>query len=113
MSDATAVPLREQLTATAQPTLLVLFGAAMLLLVIACLNVSNLQLARASTRRREIAVRLAVGAGSGRIARQLLAEAMVLCDGGRDTRDRDRAGRCGGADHPATRQLAATSKYSG
>ena len=78
MSDATAVPLREQLTATAQPTLLVLFGAAMLLLVIACLNVSNLQLARASTRRREIAVRLAVGAGSGRIARQLLAEAMVL-----------------------------------
>ena len=78
MSDATAVPLREQLTATAQPTLLVLFGAAMLLLVIACLNVSNLQLARASTRRREIAVRLAVGAGSGRIARQLLAEALVL-----------------------------------
>ena len=78
MSDATAVPLREQLTATAQPTLLVLFGAALLLLVIACLNVSNLQLARASTRRREIAVRLAVGAGSGRIARQLLAEALVL-----------------------------------
>ena len=78
MSDATAVPLREQLTATAQPTLLVLFGAAMLLLIIACLNVSNLQLARASTRRREIAVRLAVGAGSARITRQLLAEAMVL-----------------------------------
>ena len=78
MSDATALPLREQLTAAAKPTLLMLFGAAMLLLVIACLNVSNLQLARASTRRRELAVRLAVGAGTSRLARQLFAEAIVL-----------------------------------
>jgi predicted permease len=79
MSDATAVPLREQLTATTRPVLLLLFGAAVVLLVIACLNVSNLQLARASTRRRELAVRLAVGAGRGRLMRQLFAEAVVLC----------------------------------
>ena len=78
MSDSTIIPLREQLTATARPTLLLLFGAAVVLLVIACLNVSNLQLARASTRRRELAVRLAVGAGRGRIARQMFAEALVL-----------------------------------
>ncbi len=78
MSDAAAVPIREQMTAASRPVILTLFAAAVLLLVIACLNVSNLQLARASTRRREMAVRLAVGAGSGRLTRQLLAEALVL-----------------------------------
>ena len=78
MSDAAAVPIREQMTAASRPVILTLFAAAVLLLVIACLNVSNLQLARASTRRREMAVRLAVGAGGGRLTRQLLAEALVL-----------------------------------
>jgi predicted permease len=78
MADATAVPLREVLTATARPTLLMLLAAAVLLLVIAALNVSNLQLARAAGRRRELAMRLAVGAGRGRLLRQLLAEAVVL-----------------------------------
>lgn len=82
MSDATAVPLREQLTATSRATVLTLFAAAVLLLVIACLNVSNLLLARVATRRREMAVRLAIGAGQFRLARQLLAEALVLCVAG-------------------------------
>ena len=79
MSDAAAIPLREQLTAASRSTVLLLFGAAVMLFVIACLNVSNLLLARVATRRREVALRLAIGAGQWRIVRQLLAEALVLC----------------------------------
>ena len=79
MSDAAAIPLREQLTATSRSTVLLLFGAAVMLFAIACLNVSNLLLARVATRRREVALRLAIGAGQWRIVRQLLAEALVLC----------------------------------
>jgi predicted permease len=78
MFDAAAVPLREQLTASSRPVLLMLFGAAVVLLAIACLNVSNLSLARASTRQRELALRLAIGASRGRIVRQMLAESVIL-----------------------------------
>lgn len=78
MFDAAAVPLREQLTGSSRPVLLMLFGAAIVLLVIACLNVSNLHLARISSRQRELALRLAIGASRGRIVRQMLAEAVVL-----------------------------------
>jgi predicted permease len=79
---ATVLPLAEFIVKDIRPILLALLGGAGLLLVIACVNVSSLLLVRSESRRREIAVRGALGATRGRLIRQFITEGLVLITAG-------------------------------
>ena len=72
------VPVKQHLVDGVRPTILALMGAVIFLLLIACANVANLMLVRASSRERELAVRAALGAGWWQLVRQTLAEAIVI-----------------------------------